>query len=161
LWIPKQILTFHRRLGISCWVERLPNSPKTIFLHGFGYSFKFYSKKGTTWKEMEKFSTYPSEGYTITVLATGHKKCDISFALTVKLNQRQTSTYRMQFIAAPFEHWTHGLEFRLEHGCSSQRFCVVLSPNRPAIIAPSEARFFSSPNRPAFYRVGTGVLSRE
>jgi len=65
---------------------------------------------------MAKFITYQSEGSTITVLATGHKKCSTSFTLTVKLNKQQTGTYRMQFNAAQFELWAHGLEFRSEHG---------------------------------------------
>ena len=58
-------------------------------------------QRRTTSIEMENFITYPSKGRTITVLATGHKKCNTSFMLTVKLNKRQTGTYRIQCNAAP------------------------------------------------------------
>jgi len=92
---------------------------------------------------MDKFITYPSLGRTITVLATGHKTCNTSFTLTVKFNKRHTGTNLMQFNAAQFDHWTHRLEFRSEHGCTPWRFCVVLFPNRTATFAPSEAREFS------------------
>jgi len=74
---------------------------------------------------MEKFITYPSKGRTITVLATGHKKCNTSLTLTVKLNKRQTGTYRMQFNAAPFDRWAQGLEFRSEHGYTTRKRYVV------------------------------------
>ena len=74
--------------------------------------------------------------------------------LSVKLNKRQTGTYRTQFSAAPFEHWAHGPEFRSEQGCKTLHFCAVLSPN-----GPTAARDFSrllkahngSKPHPAFY----------
>jgi len=75
---------------------------------------------------MEKFITYPAKGRTITVLATGHNKCNTSLTLTVNLNKRQTGTYRIQFNAAPFDHWAQGLEFRSEHECTTLHFCIVL-----------------------------------